>query len=737
MTIHKLKNFWPQILIFLSIVFFLREILFFGKMFVSPGWGLGDYTLGAVPISHYWSEAFKEGRFPLWAPEFFSGYPLAVDGEPGLFYPLNIFLFWLFPHPTALSLYVFFAFLILGFSTFYFLKTLNLSKEAALVGTLSFTFAAGVVAKIVHLPVIGTIAFLPLSLFLTEQFFNKRNPLLLFLIGLILSFQILNFNPPVTLICFTGFTFYFLFKIWGGLTQSRKLLVDLGALLFVFILAVFLSAVQLLPSLKLFLLSARTAGAEDIQAERFTFHFEELAYFLRPDPFGNPALGNFNPPYPEYFSFIWENNAYIGLLGLLFGLFALFTLLRRPKKTVVFFTLIFLLSLFLALGQYTLLSPLFKLQPFSLFRVPGRFLILSMFSLAVLSAFGFEKLTDKILNKRSILGFFSAIIILVDLFSFDLFYNPTYDAQKWLAPTQSTEFLKSDPSFFRIFSFGEIDAFFALQKPGFGWQKDLKPYYNLREGLPPLSSLLYGFTEAEGERLGLVPQRFTKWQEEFLPNIRISTQLWKMELNSQALKMLRLKNVKYVITPFKTDGSDFLLRKEVTFDTGQPSFYIYELKNPLPHTFIVHKAEVIPDGEQVLNKFLEEDFDPQKEVLLEEPFTQFAQLDKLDQLDQSVTITTYLPEKVVIAAQTESPGFLVLTDTYFPRWEAKVDGQPAKIYQADYLFRAVRVEPGQHQVEFEYKPKEIYLGAKISLGTLAFVIIFSLYWLIRRRFAKS
>ncbi|MDP3954873.1 MAG: hypothetical protein Q8Q15_00730, partial [bacterium] len=59
--------------------------------------------------------------------------------------------------------------------------------------------------------------------------------------------------------------------------------------------------------------------------------------------------------------------------------------------------------------------------------------------------------------------------------------------------------------------------------------------------------------------------------------------------------------------------------------------------------------------------------------------------------------------------------------------------QELKIYQADYLFRAVQIEPGEHEIVFEYKPKEVYLGAIISLSTAFLMILFSIDWLIYHR----
>ena len=58
---------------------------------------------------------------------------------------------------------------------------------------------------------------------------------------------------------------------------------------------------------------------------------------------------------------------------------------------------------------------------------------------------------------------------------------------------------------------------------------------------------------------------------------------------------------------------------------------------------------------------------------------------------------------------------LVLSDTYYPGWKAFVDGNPEKIYQANYAFRAVPLNAGTHKVEFVYDPVSFKLGAGVTL----------------------
>jgi uncharacterized membrane protein YfhO len=64
-------------------------------------------------------------------------------------------------------------------------------------------------------------------------------------------------------------------------------------------------------------------------------------------------------------------------------------------------------------------------------------------------------------------------------------------------------------------------------------------------------------------------------------------------------------------------------------------------------------------------------------------------------------------------------GYVVLADTIYPGWRATVDGDPAPIFAANGLFRAVFVRDGSHRVRFEYRPRSLRHGAALTLVTAA------------------
>jgi hypothetical protein len=74
---------------------------------------------------------------------------------------------------------------------------------------------------------------------------------------------------------------------------------------------------------------------------------------------------------------------------------------------------------------------------------------------------------------------------------------------------------------------------------------------------------------------------------------------------------------------------------------------------------------------------------------------------------------------VTVAIRARARGQLVLLDTLYPGWRADVDGRDADIRPANAAFRAVEVPAGTHQVRFTYRPTSVYVGAAISLLSLA------------------
>ena len=144
----------------------------------------------------------------------------------------------------------------------------------------------------------------------------------------------------------------------------------------------------------------------------------------------------------------------------------------------------------------------------------------------------------------------------------------------------------------------------------------------------------------------------------------------------------------------------------------------WENRDMLPRAFMVHWAEIVSD-DMAAERLRAANFSADHLVLLSEgkPMSDDATTNAQDH----VTITRFEPERVELAVQTDRAGYLVLTDSWYPGWNASVDGQSTPIQRADVLFRAVPIAPGAHTVVFEYRPPSFVLGVTISI--ISFLVL--------------
>lgn len=92
---------------------------------------------------------------------------------------------------------------------------------------------------------------------------------------------------------------------------------------------------------------------------------------------------------------------------------------------------------------------------------------------------------------------------------------------------------------------------------------------------------------------------------------------------------------------------------------------------------------------------------------------------------ETVHIVSYKPEAVEIEVKLAATGYLVLTDAWYPGWEATVDGEPVAVQRADLLFRAVALDAGPHRVVFTFRPVSLRVGMGLSLAGLLVLVAIS------------
>ncbi len=143
---------------------------------------------------------------------------------------------------------------------------------------------------------------------------------------------------------------------------------------------------------------------------------------------------------------------------------------------------------------------------------------------------------------------------------------------------------------------------------------------------------------------------------------------------------------------------------------------IYENLRARPRAWLVSEV-VTATPDQVLQAFHTSrlpdgrEFDPSNIALVEEPVQFHA-----PPLSQKATAQVVHISNTSVEVQTssDSPAFLVLSDIYYPGWQATIDGTPTHLFQTNYVLRGVIIPAGGHVVKFDFRPTPFYAGFAIS-----------------------
>jgi hypothetical protein len=159
-----------------------------------------------------------------------------------------------------------------------------------------------------------------------------------------------------------------------------------------------------------------------------------------------------------------------------------------------------------------------------------------------------------------------------------------------------------------------------------------------------------------------------------------------------------------------------------------PPYTVYESDTVYPRAFVVPHAALLPAQEGVLPALKATDF--RKTVLLEGYNGALTTAGEEGPFRPAV-LAEYRPNRVVVKVDDGPAGNLVLTDAWFPGWRCSIDGQPAQLYRADYLFRGVPLPAGAHEVVFTFRPESYVRGRALSLAALAIVLLVGVIALVK------
>ncbi|MHB8731342.1 MAG: YfhO family protein [bacterium] len=754
-------------------------------VFVAVPWSHGWVASQQGIIPYYVRLSFVAhqihlGQLPFWSPYVLSGTPILADPPTGLFYPLTMPLFLAMPVTDAINTWVFVHLVVAGLSMYLYLGTpdLHLSRPARFLGAAIYMLSGCVAADILagFVQRLAVYALIPLSLYVVEQLLHTRAVLGTAAAGgLIVACQFLAGDPQIFVYATIVLVVYAIARA-ASISRSdlRRSALPL-AIMFGFAGA--LAAIQILPTLQLYLLSNR-AGFDPGFALLGSIPPIGLASLIAPHFFGDEVHGQWGEGELGASDFyVHASTLYVGFFTLALVIIALYA--WRDRWHVRFFGVMGVLVLWLALGRFGYLYRAVVYIPFlrsfrdieyintlvplcasvlaavgldrygettggpdgwrevsrNLVRVIGAVVIVLAFTVVyvwrahgiilflhpfigramlnsavfVLVAFGISVgllwRRSQAPARRPWLTIAVIVFVIADLVGAGLpFVTAGSDMRAWEHPDTAAQYLLRDPSLHRIAGLSERAPLFGLQ-------------------------------DVEGET-GLLLSRYSEYTN-YLQGFPLNAYVRPGSVHGVIIALLvpgrigllNLLNLKYALRHVTGRGAA-ALRRQAGVTEIAPDLFVLTNPTPAPRVTDVYDYEVVRDGPAILREMVRPGHDPRRQVVLEETPSDAAPARDSGGARADLRVVAYEPNRVVIRARFARPGFLVLGDPYYPAWTAEVDGRPARIYRANYVFRAVEAPAGDHEIQFTYRDRALAAGAAVSgLGLL----IGAVAWVADRR----
>jgi hypothetical protein len=179
--------------------------------------------------------------------------------------------------------------------------------------------------------------------------------------------------------------------------------------------------------------------------------------------------------------------------------------------------------------------------------------------------------------------------------------------------------------------------------------------------------------------------------------------------------VLDLMNVRYIVTSQLLSSGEHEEAYRTAPSESERIHFVYRRKSALPRAYLVAKAVEPPPGINVVDQVCL--IDPKQECLVsDDPIEGTAEF-------QELKVSRRSPGDIRLEFESDSPGVVVLSQTWHPDWRATVNGHPTAVRQVNHAQVAVPVDAGKHNLRVYYYPWDFYWGILVSAISLCVVLL--------------
>lgn len=702
---------------------------------------LGDVALQFHPWTVWAAREIREGRVPLWNPYAYAGAPFFANPQTALLFPLTA-LAYVLPPALALTLMSILKLSLAALGMYWFLRLLSLRALAAAMGAIAFTFSGALVAWL-QWPFGTAMALIPVLFGATERLCQREGRGWVVGLALAVASSIFAGYLQVAMLAWLAAGAWALSRARGvarpGVVLARW---GCGAGL-----GVLLGGVQLLPFVE-YLGQSSVYFYRSQWMPVMAAPLGSAITLLMPYYYGSPGGHDFW----GYWNFN-ETAATVGIVPWVALPAALLGAWSRHATR--FFVALAAVSAVMFYEIPGVTDAVASLPPFSfvISQRAGAFLV---FALAALGALGIEALLAAPRTRRlrgAVRAGFAALVIVA-------FIVLVRDRAVLAHGTRAVSLVFQYLAWLALLTLAALAALrircaggavpgacLALVVAELASVLPLAATYNPVVGAhlvyPPAPpavrhlqtanredpgrvlfpaganlGMLYGLPEVTGYD-AMTPRRI----ERLASPIGAGGLLGSGPLGpgnvtvSLASPVFDLLGVRRIVVPPGVDA----LPSHFALEYDGPDGRVYRNPRALPRAFLVHRARCVDDG-TALRLMHTGAVDFRQEVLLDScegppgaPGPGRVARAEIRRAELG---------RVVVDAEMDAAGYLVLTDTWFPGWRARVDGVERPVRRGDYAFRAVALGAGRHVVEFRYRPRSVRFG--LALSALAALVLAAL-----------
>ena len=730
------------------VTYFWWPALWGGKLIVH-----GDAAHHGLSLLSYHSRVLAGDENVLWASRVYGGHPLFAEGQGGFANPLNIICAYFFEPINGIGVFHWLSVLVGAAGVYQLCRILTISRWSAIFASIAVVFSSSWIDYQHNLTVSATLAWVPWLMVAAEYWLKQPSLYRAALLAI-----------PAALLVFAGYAqlaqgaaIYLGVSLLAQpfqpesrnflLQKWRKILVT-GAISVV--LAIGLSAIQILPLMELVGQSHRNAGTELL----FAGWYSAADYFF--------GLVFFGLDQAERIKMVGTlgNLSVVVLAGAVF-------FYRAPARIIGHALGVFLL---LNLGM-EFASPMFRFI-YDNHVIPGihyhramlLFFPVAIVGLAVLAAYALDCLGGMqpvvlrlwFERSRSFLFISIALYLAAIIFFCGKYFDMVFFSHNFIAPAAIFSAILVFSVLKRAGWIAPV-AVIALSLDVLMLRANIFNFYDSEIVEPPASihgvindpqlqeyrvhtatiSAAMVFLAANDPAVGQAYRRYVKGLSPFpglkwkiptingvmaLPMARkvLIDQVLSVELAEELslrtkLRLMDILGVRYIAldAPVPAAGLSLFSKDE------EQGALIYKNNWAKPRFQIYSEATLVDTPQDALAGLQAADYErlfiertKNDEVVLSR--TCIACTEKPPLISKIKVIKAESMEYSV-KVEVDREAWLFLADANYPGWEATVNGQPRTVYSAQILGKAVRLDAGQNNVLIRYVPHAFYWGAGITV----------------------